>query len=59
MNQATAGLDAPTIFWGVLIVAAIVIAFMFLTGYNRDRYRGTKGGRVKRVIEYDDDEDEL
>lgn len=55
------GITATQIFWGVIVVAALILAFWALG--RRDRmttYRGTKGGRIKRTItEYEGKEDSI
>ncbi len=57
------GVSGPQLFWIVLIIGAIIIGFLLLsTGTDTTRYRGTKGGSVKKTTtEYEefDDDDEL
>lgn len=53
------GISSDALLWIVLIIAAVVVAYILLSGYSRDSYRGSKGGRVKRIIEYDDEQEEI
>ena len=51
------GLSGSQVFWAVVILAVLLLAFWWLSGYRSDTYVGQKGGRVKKTIEYDDDDE--
>lgn len=51
------GLSGSQVFWAVVVLAVLLLAFWWLSGYRSDTYVGQKGGRVKKTIEYDDEED--
>jgi hypothetical protein len=54
------GLSGSQVFWAVVVLAVLLLAFWWLSGYRSNTYVGQKGGRVKKTVEYDEeDEDDL
>lgn len=51
------GLGGSQIFWLLVVLAVLLLAFWWLSGYRSDTWAGQKGGRVKKTIEYDDEDD--